>query len=160
MRELIITRIFNAPCKLVWKAWTEPEYVKNWWGPKDFTCPDAKIDFRVGGKYILCMRGPAGTDFEKDYWSTGEYIEIIPMKKIVVKDSFADEKGNVVPATNYGIQGFPLELQVAITFEEVEDDKTKMTLNYPTVGDIDETMFKNMNQGWNQSLDKFAEVLK
>ena len=67
MRELIITRIFNAPCKLVWKAWTEPEYVKNWWGPKDFTCPDAKIDFRVGGKYILCMRGPAGTDFGKDY---------------------------------------------------------------------------------------------
>jgi uncharacterized protein YndB with AHSA1/START domain len=87
------------------------------------------------------MRGPAGTDFGKDFWSTGRYIEIVPMKKILVKDSFSDEKGNVVPATNYGIQGFPLELQVTITFEEVESGKTKMTINYPTLGDIDETMF-------------------
>lgn len=160
MRELIIKRIFNAPRELVWKTWTEPERVKRWWGPKDFTCPAAKIDFRVGGKYLLCMRGPAGTGFEKDYWSTGKYVEIFPLKKIVVRDSFADEKGNVVPATNYGIQGFPLELEVSITFEEIEYGKTKMTINYPTVGDVDETMFNNMNQGWNQSLDKFAEALK
>jgi uncharacterized protein YndB with AHSA1/START domain len=47
MKELIITRIFNAPGKLVWKAWTEPEYVKHWWGPKGFTCPVAKIDFEL-----------------------------------------------------------------------------------------------------------------
>jgi len=71
--ELFITRIFDAPGELLWKAWTEPESVKRWWGPKNFTSPFAKIDLRVGGTYLYCMRSPEGQDF----WSTGVYREII-----------------------------------------------------------------------------------
>ena len=105
-KELIITRVFNFPRSLVWKAWSMPEMLKKWWGPKDYTCPVCKIDFRVGGKYLSCMRSPEG----KDYWSTGIYRQIVPIKIIVMTDSFADEKGNVVPASYYGMQGeFPLE---------------------------------------------------
>jgi uncharacterized protein YndB with AHSA1/START domain len=116
-QELVITRLFDAPREQVWKAWTEPERVKRWWGPKGFTSPVSRIDLRVGGAYLSCMRSPEGRDF----WSTGIFREIVPLERIVCTDSFADEKGNVVPATHYGMSpDFPLELQVTATFEEQE----------------------------------------
>src|SRR2546422_847950 len=101
--DLTIERVFDAPVEEVWNAWTEPEMFKKWWGPKDFTSPHATIDPKVGGKYLVSMKGPAGTPFDKEMWSTGTYEEIIPMQKIVVTDSFADEQGNVVPSTYYGM---------------------------------------------------------
>ncbi len=153
-KELTITRIFDAPRELVWKAWTEPERVKRWWGPKDFTAPFSTLDFRVGGAYLNCMRSPDG----KDYWSTGVYQEIVPMERIVYTDSFADEKGNVVPATHYGLSAdHPLEMLVTVTFEE-EKGKTKMTLRH--AGLPPGTMSDMANAGWNQSFDKLAESLK
>ncbi|MBI2909604.1 MAG: SRPBCC domain-containing protein [Chloroflexi bacterium] len=64
---VVITRTIDAPREVVFKAWTEPERVKRWWRPKDFTSPVNKIDLRVGGEYLNCMRSPEG----KDYWSKG-----------------------------------------------------------------------------------------
>ncbi len=153
-QELVITRIFDAPRELVWKAWTDPERVKRWWGPKGFTAPVCKIDLRVGGKYLYCMRSPEG----KDYWSTGVYREIVPLERIVSTDSFADEKGNVVPVSYYGMSGeWPLELLVTVTFEEHEG-KTKLTLRH--VGIPAGENSKLAQQGWNESFDKLAESLK
>jgi uncharacterized protein YndB with AHSA1/START domain len=153
-QEIVITREFDAPRELVWKAWTEPELLKRWWGPKNFTSPTCKIDFRVGGKYLYCMRSPEGQDF----WSTGFYREIVPLERIVCTDSFADEKGNVVPATYYGMSAdLPLECQVIVTFEE-HDGKTKMTLTH--VGIPAGTMSDLTEAGWNESFDKLAESLK
>src|SRR3989304_1584067 len=123
---LIIIRVFDAPRELVWKAWTEPERVMRWWGPKGFTSPVCKIDLRVGGVYLYCMRSPEGQDF----WTTGVYREIVPLERIVYTDSFADREGNVVPATHYGMSAdFPLELLLTVTFEE-QGGKTKMTLRH------------------------------
>ena len=96
--ELTITRIFDAQRDRVWKAWTDPEIFMKWWGPKYFSCPLANLDLRIGGKYLVAMRGPDG----KDFYSTGTYREIVPLEKIAVTDSFADEKGNPVPASYYG----------------------------------------------------------
>ena len=125
-RELVITRIFDAPRELVWKAWTDPEHLTRWWGPKGFTSPACKIDLRVGGKYLFCMRSPEG----KDFWSTGVYREIVEPERIVWTDSFADEKGNPVPASHYGLPGDrPEEMLVTVTFEE-HQGKTKMTLRH------------------------------
>ncbi len=153
-KELTITRIFDAPRELVWKAWTEPERLMRWWGPKAFTAPSCTIDFRVGGVYLNCMRSPDG----KDYWSTGVYREIVPMERIVYTDSFADEKGNVVPATHYGMSAdTPLEMLVTVTFEE-EKGKTKMTLRH--VGFPPGTESDMASAGWNQSFDKLADSLK
>ncbi len=158
--ELVLERVFDAPVETVWKYWTEPEYFKKWWGPKDFTCPVAKVDFRVGGKYHVAMHGPKGTEFDKDLWSTGVYKEIVPMKKIVVTDSFADESGNVVSATHYGMPDtFPMETTISITFEE-QPSKTKMTLTYPSTEGIEGKMLEDMKQGWNQSFDKLADILE
>ena len=138
----------------MWKAWTEPERFKRWWGPKGFTAPVCKIDFRVGGKNLYCMRSPEGQDF----WSTGVYREIVEPERIVTTDSFADEKGNVVPPTYYRMSAdFPLEYQVTLTFEE-HDGKTKMTLSH---AGIPKGQMSDLAQaGWNESFDKLAESLK
>ncbi len=151
--ELVITRVFDAPRELVWKAWTEPEYFKRWWGPKGFTAPVCTIDLRVGGKYLACMRSSDG----QDYWSTGVSKEIVPPERIVCTDSFADEDGHVVPATHYGMSpDFPLEMLVTLTFEEIQG-KTRLTLKHggmPFGEDRD-----NARSGWNESFDKLAEAL-
>ena len=152
-KEIVITRVVDAPREQVWQAWTEPEHFKKWWGPKGFTCPASKIDLREGGKYLHCMRSPDG----KDYWSTGTYKEIVPQKKIVCTDSFADENGNIVPASHYGMSDdFPLELIVTITFDEV-DGKTQMTLTH--IGTPVGEMSEMTQAGWNESFDKLAESL-
>jgi uncharacterized protein YndB with AHSA1/START domain len=151
--DLIITRIFDAPRDLVWKFWTEPERVRCWWGPKDFTVPTSIIDFRVGGKYLHCMRGPDG----KDYWTTGEYREIIPSEIIVSTDNFADKQGNIVPASYYGMTGnWSYELLITVSFED-QNGKTKFTLVHEGIpaGELrDQT-----KAGWNQSFDKLADCL-
>jgi uncharacterized protein YndB with AHSA1/START domain len=156
-QELIITRTFDAPRELVWKAWTEPEHVMRWWGPKNFTAPVSKIDLRVGGTTLNCMRGAGPDGVVRDFWSTGVYREIVPQKKLVCTDSFADEKGNVVPASHYGMEGdWPLELLITVTFDET-GGKTTMTLRH-------EGMPAGRNRelaevGWNESFDKLAEYL-
>ncbi|MGB9489213.1 MAG: SRPBCC domain-containing protein, partial [Terriglobales bacterium] len=71
---------------LVWKAWTDPKYVMQWWGPKGFTAPVCKMDFRVGGKSLLCMRMPDG----QECWNAVEYHEIVPLEKIVSSMHFSD----------------------------------------------------------------------
>lgn len=156
-RDIIITRVFDAPRELVWKAWTDPDSLKKWWGPKDFTAPHVSIDFRVGGRYLFCMRGPGLDGVTRDFWTTGVYREIVPMERIVSTDSFADEKGNVVPASHYGMTGdWPMELTVELTFEEI-GGKTSMTLRH---AGIPEEMIKDCEAGWNESFDKLTESLK
>jgi uncharacterized protein YndB with AHSA1/START domain len=152
-QELVITRVFDAPRELVWKAWTEPEHMMRWSGPKGFTTPVCKIDFRVGGVFLNCMRSPEG----QDYWSTGVYREIVPLERIVCTDSFADEKGNVVPATHYGMtDDVPLEMLVTVTFEDM-DGKTRMTLRHEGLPAGE--MSDGAGTGWNESFDKLAEFL-
>lgn len=123
-------------------------------GPKCFTSPVSKIELRKEGKYLNCMRSPEG----KDYWSTGVYKEIVPMQRLVYTDCFADNKGNVVPATHYGMgSDFPLEMLVTVTFEESKG-KTTMTLRHAGIpaGQVSELT----EAGWKESFDKLAEVLK
>lgn len=152
--ELLVGRVFDAPRELVWKAWTEPDYVRRWWGPKGFTAPVMEIDLRVGGRYLYGMRSPEGQDF----WSTGEYREIVPAERIVATDSFADADGNAVPASAYGMTGdWPTELLSTVTFEDA-DGGTKVTIREPGVP-VDEDRDMAV-VGWNESLDKLAEVLK
>ena len=152
-REIVITRIVGAPRERVWRAWTEPEQVRRWWGPRPFTSPYCRIDLRVGGTYLFCMRSPDG----KDYWSTGTYREIVPPERIVYTDSFADEKGNVVPATHYGFgPEFPREMLVTVTFEDL-GGRTRMTLRhsgFPAGKDR-----HLAGQGWSESFDKLEAYL-
>jgi uncharacterized protein YndB with AHSA1/START domain len=153
--ELIITRVLDAPRALVWNAWTEPERVKRWWGPKTFTSPTVKIDLRVGGEYLNCMRSSEGQDF----WSKGIYREIVMLERLVMTDSFADEKGNTVLASHYGMGGeWPLEMLITVTLEE-QNGKTKLTLEHSGIEGIGQVNRDGMRQGWNESFDKLAAYL-
>lgn len=156
--ELVITRDFAAPRELIWKAWTEPGLFRRWWGPKGFSTPVSMIDFQVGGRYQYCMRGAGPDGVVRDYWGTGVYREIVPKERIVASDSFADEKGNVVPASHYGMPGkWPLELTVRVTFRKAGRG-TRMILRhtgFPTA-----KVREMAGSGWNESFDKLAEVLK
>lgn len=152
-RSIKIIREFDAPREIVWLSWTDPDKYMCWSGPKDYYTPYAKFDLHVGGKHLSSMRGPDG----KDIWSTGIYKEIIEPNRIVMTDSFADEHGNIVPASQYGLgTDFPIELEVEVTFEDL-GDRTRMTLEHCGLPDGD--ILEQTKEGWNQSFDKLAECL-
>lgn len=150
---LNIIREFNLPVNKVWQAWTDPETLKKWCGPKDFTCPYSTIDLKVGGKYLNCMLSPQGDKF----WSTGVYREIIPNEKLVCTDSFADENGNVIAASDLNIPGnWPMELLISIIFEE-KDGQTVMHLRHEG---LPAEILEDCKTGWLQSFDKLENNVK
>ncbi len=152
--ELVITRIFDAPREIVFKVWTDPKHVARWWGPRGFTAPFVKIDFRPGGVFHYCMRSPDG----RDYWNKGIYREIIVPEKIVSTMFFSDKDGNIVEPSHYGLgPDFPSEMVDTVTFAVYEGNKTKLTLHRNTPVSISKRYMED--QGWNQSLDRFAEEL-
>ncbi len=150
---LVIERIFDAPRELVFKAWTEPERVARWWGPREFSTPVCEIEAKTGGKWRFAMRGPDG----RDIWCGGEYRDVVFPELIVTTDYFADENGNPVYAPHYGMSAeFPLEMLITVTFEDL-GGKTKMTVKHfglPPTPDG-----RGANDGWGQSFDKLAEYL-
>lgn len=161
---VIIERVLNASVEKVWKAWTDPEMIMKWWGPEGFTSPYASVDFRVGGKYVYAMHGPAGSEWDRDMYSAGIYKEIIPNNKIVVTDYFSDKNGNKIKPSAEGQDvNFPDEMTVTILFEEVEDGKTKLSVIYPKPESEEQlqAMLKSgMNEGWNSSLNKLEKALE
>jgi uncharacterized protein YndB with AHSA1/START domain len=151
---MVVTRVFDAPRELVWKAWTDPKYVMQWWGPKGFTSPFCEMDFRVGGKFRCCMKAPDGQEF----WNGVEYHEIVPHEKIVSSLWFADAQGNKVEAAEYGIEHEAIENAYDVTlFEDLGNGQTKLTF----IGNEPLESAKNSGQyeGWKQILDKVAEVI-
>ncbi len=155
-KQLEITRRFNAPRSVVWRAWTDAEQLKAWMSPKDFTTPFYKLDLRVGGSFLNCMRDPEG----KDTWSTGRYLEIVVNEKLVMTDSFADENGRVVNADYYGMgTDFPLEGRVTITFTD-DGNQTQMNLLSEAPSAIPPDHLEGMTQGWNECFDKLEKLLQ
>ena len=148
---LTITRIFDAPVERLWRAVSDSKEVQRWWGPKDCTCPFCSMDFKVGGKYVLCMRSDDG-----EIWNTGVFKEIIPMKKIVRMESAADEKGNAVPPSYYGHPELAMEFEMIWLFDEMKDGTTRMTFTHVGLSD---SIRKECEIGWNQTFDKLAEIL-
>lgn len=156
-KTIQITRIFDAPRERVWEAWTNPDQIKGWWGPKGFTAPAAKVDLRVGGLYHYCMCGPAGSEWDKDMWSGGEFKEIIPLEKLVMTDRFEDAEGNEMSPADMGMPGdWSEEMVVTVLFEDAGEGKTKLTIVHE--GHAAE-LAEMAEAGWNESLDKFAAVL-
>src|SRR4029077_7121949 len=151
--RMVITRVFDAPRALVWEAWTNPKYVMQWWGAKGFTAPVCKIDFRVGGKFLCCMRSPDG----QEGWNGGEYHEIVPHEKIVYSLYFADPQGNKVDPAQYGIEKSPVDSRDVVIFEDFGNGQTKLTM----IGNETMEDAKNSGQleGWNETFDKVAAVI-
>lgn len=151
--EIVIERVFDAPRELVWRAWTDPEHFKRWWGPREYTCPRCTIDLRPGGSWHAAMRGPDG----KDLWSKGIYQEIVEPERIVSTDFFSNAEGDHVDPTEYGLPPeFPAEMLVTVTFEDV-DGKTRLTVHQSMPAELAKQI--GAYEGWSQSLDKLAAHL-
>jgi uncharacterized protein YndB with AHSA1/START domain len=140
-RELVITRIFDAPREIVFDAWSKAEHLVHWFGPTDFTLPSCTLDFRVGGSYRFCMRSPDG----EDHWVWGEYREIDPPERIVMTWNREDVTGKIWSRT-----------LAEFTFIEL-DNKTSFTLKqglFETGPFCEEHGF-----GWGQALDRLGEYV-
>lgn len=164
MTAVVITHIFDATTEMVFKAWTDPEMAKKWWGPKGFTAPSIKIDLKVGGKYIFAMKGPVGTKWDKVMYSAGVYKEIIPNEKLVVTDYFSDERGEKMNPSSFGMDpNFPYESTMTLLFEEIEPSKTKLSIIYSkpeSQAQMDAILKSGIKEGWGSSLNKLAASLK
>ena len=154
IERMVVTRIFDAPRELVWKAWTDPKYVMQWWGPKGFTVTVCQMDFRVGGKLLCCTKTPDGQEF----WNAVEYHEIVPYEKIVSLMYFSDSKGNKIEPAELGIEHEAVDGAYDVTiFEDLGNGQTKLTF----IGNEPMESAKNSGQmeGWNQILEKVAAVI-
>ena len=154
IERMVVTRIFDAPRELVWKAWTDPKYVMQWWGPKGFTAPVCKMDFRVGGKFLYCMRTPDGQEF----WNGGEYHEIVLHEKIVSSMYFSDSKGNKVEPAQLGIEHEAIDGAHDVTlFEDFGTGQTKLTF----IGNetMESATKSGQVEGMKEILDKAAVVV-
>src|SRR5499427_612430 len=152
--RMTVTRVFDAPRELVWKAWTDPKYVMQWWGPNGCTSPSCEMDFRVGGKFLICGRMPDGQEF----WNGGEYLEIVLHEKIVSSMYFSDSKGNKIDPAQLGIEHEAIEDAHDVTiFEDLGNGRTKLTFigNEPMKSAIESGQL----EGWNEILDKVAAVV-
>jgi uncharacterized protein YndB with AHSA1/START domain len=152
-QDLVITRVFDIPVELVWKAWTDPKLVIQWWGPADYISPQCDIDFREGGQYLFCMRAPKEQGGQ-DYYSAGVYEKIVPMERLEFTQTLADKDGNTVDPIDVGMPpDFPKEVKFVIEFN-AQGDRTELTIT-----EYDWTfgqMSKYAVIGMNQSLDKLA----
>lgn len=149
-----ITRKFNAPVERVWQAWTTPQMIKEWWGPENYSCPEAKMDVRVGGKSLLAMKGPDG----KVQYSGGTYEEIIPYKKIVTTDQFTDENGNFMSAKDVGLPGdWPVTSRITIEFAGLNNNESEIHIMHEG---IPKEMHDDCVSGWSSSIDKLQNFVE
>src|SRR5690242_11086080 len=132
------------------RALTNAEEFKKWWGPEGYSCPSSNIDARVGGKYFNCMRSPDG----RENWSIGTVKKLVPEKTLVVTDSFADERGNIINASELGMPGnWPREALITFELEEA-DGATKLKLLHEGIPD---EAHDDCVEGWNQCFDKLEK---
>lgn len=144
-RSIVITRMYAAPPSVVFKAWTDPIELAQWWGPKGFTNSVCEIDPRVGGRWRIVMRAPDGAE----YPCGGVYREIVEPNRLVFTNVAVDKNGQAI------INGL-----TTVEFEEVGGG-TKLTLRTAGTALVQyaAAYLKGMDAGWSQSLDRLAEQL-
>jgi uncharacterized protein YndB with AHSA1/START domain len=152
-RSVVVTRIFDAPVEFVWKAWVEPDYVMQWWGPQGFTSPVAKMDFREGGKSLVCMRSPDG----QDMFNTWTYEKIVPNERIEYIFNFSDKDGNKLNPAAIGMPlGIPEDGHHVVTFKDLGNGKTEMTVTEH--GYTNDQIVKLSKAGLEQCIDKMSAI--
>lgn len=148
-KQLIITREFKAPVELVWRAWTEPEMLDEWWAPKPWKTETLKMDFREGGSWLYYMKGPEG---EKHY-CRADYTKITPYKNYQGFDAFCDEKGNVakdMPITEWNVSFSSSPAGTCVLVENT----------FSELSDMEKTIEMGFEQGFTMAHDNLDEFLK
>jgi uncharacterized protein YndB with AHSA1/START domain len=142
-REVIITRVYDAPARLLFEAYSKPEHIRKWFGPKGWPVTLCEMDFRAGGRFRFAMTGPSG---KQNTPFGGEYLEIVPNRKIVYDNGFE------TPGAGRMI--------VTVTFDE-KDGKTTLAIHtlFESIAMRNSHMSRGYEQGTNSGLDQLAEVV-
>ena len=154
-RDIVLTRTIEAPLEQVWKAWTDCEQVKRWWGPTGFISPACRIDLREGGTYVFTMRAPqemGGADLHV----AGVYKRIVPMELLEFGQGLSDQDGNRIDPGTVGMPpDFPSEIRTVVTFKRIGERTTELTaVEYDwAVGQ----MADMSEAGFAQTLDKLVQ---
>jgi uncharacterized protein YndB with AHSA1/START domain len=147
-REIVAERTFDAPRELVWQAWTDPERLAQWWGPRNWRTTVKEFDLRPGGAFFYVINGPDGAES----WAKSVYKEIVPPERLVYQDTFADKEGNPAP-------GMPT---MTITNEFIEANG-KTTLISRTVFETDKDfktiLAMGVEAGIGETWDRLAEFV-
>ena len=155
--NMSITRVFDAPPEQLWKAWSTEEWVKQWWGPRGFTCPLAKMAFREGSQSLVCMRAPKEWGGQ-DMYNTWDYRKIEPMIRIEYVVNFTDKDGNALDPATIGLPpGIPKSVPHVVTFKDLGNNKTEVTVT--EFGYTSAEVVELSRSGMNQCLDKMAGAL-
>ena len=144
-RTVTLTRVFDAPRDLVWRAWTDPKHMAQWFGPHGFTSSVPELSVRVGGALRIVMHGPDGND----YPMKGVFREVLKPERLVFTTIAIDKTGKHL-----------LEGETTVTFAE-SNNKTTLVLQTHAVGlvPIAPQMLAGMEAGWTQSIDKLGELV-
>src|SRR5688572_24369066 len=141
-REVTITRVYDAPARLLFEAYSKPEHIKQWFGPKGWPVTLCEMDFRVGGKFRFAMTGPSG---RQNTPFGGEYLEIVPNKKIVYDNGFETKGAG--------------RMVVTVTFDE-KAGKTTLTIHtvFESIAMRNSHVSRGFEQGTNSGLDQLGEL--
>ncbi|WP_421954059.1 SRPBCC family protein [Polaromonas sp.] len=145
-RELVLTRLIDAPREKVFKAWTTPELLVQWFTPKPWQTVRAEVDVRPGGASLVVMRGPDGTEFP----NRGVYLEVVPNKRLVFTDAFTEAWK---PSEKPFMTG-------VLTFDD-EGGKTRYTARvlHWTVADREAHEKMGFHEGWGKATEQLAELI-
>jgi uncharacterized protein YndB with AHSA1/START domain len=136
--DLVLARVFDAPREVVFKVWTDPKHVAQWWGPRGFQTTVHEMDVRPGGRWRYAMRGPDGNDYPFD----GMFVEVVEPERIVFDGVIHNDPSQSV--------------WTEVTFAE-DEDKTKVTVRQVYSFTSDAT--RGAPIGWNQQFDRLVEYL-
>jgi uncharacterized protein YndB with AHSA1/START domain len=145
-RELVLTRLIDAPRQKVYRAWTDPELLKQWFAPLPWTTPSAELDVRPGGANMIVMRDPEGRDFP----NRGVYLEVVENERLVITDAYTK-------AWEPSEKPF---MTVILTFED-EGGKTRYTARarHWTAADREAHEKMGFHEGWGQCADQLAALV-
>jgi uncharacterized protein YndB with AHSA1/START domain len=146
-RELVLNRIINAPREMVFKAWTDPELLKQWFAPRPWTTSQAQLDVRPGGANLIVMRDPQGNEFP----NRGVYLEVVKNERLVFTDAYTKP---------WEPSEKPF-MTVVLTFEDAGNGRTNYTARvlHWTAADCDAHEKMGFQAGWGQCAAQLESVL-
>lgn len=155
-QDIVLVRTFDAPVEVVWRAWSDSDQVVRWWGPKCYTCPSAKTDFREGGRFVWAMRAPKEQG-GGDMYTSGVYHKIVPLQRIEFTQGLSDADGQRIDPTQIGMPAdFPNEIPTVVMFKPVAG---KTTVTVVESNWAEGQMRDYSEAGMSECLDKLAASL-
>ena len=147
-RALVLERVIDAPRETVFKAWTDPAQIKQWFAPKPWTTPHVETDVRPGGASLVVMRSPEGQEFP----NKGIYLEVVPNERIVVTDAYTEA---------WEPSGKPF-MTLVLTFDDLGGGRTRYTAVCKHWNDADRAQHEQMgfHQGWAICTEQLAALVE